>query len=434
MTQKKLILIQFNEINFEIFYKNILNFKNLSKILDFKKIKTYSEDDFKLLEPWIQWVSVYTGKSASDHKIFRLGDTDKKNKQIFELLEENGFSVGSVCPMNASNKLKKPKFFLPDPWTETKADGNLLNKLIHEAISQTVNDNSKQKISIKSFFILTLSFLIFFSFNNLKIYILLFYKSIFLKKKWCKALFLDLFISDFFIKKLKKTKPNFSSVFFNAGAHIQHHYFFNMINEHKKNPSWYIKKNENPLNEMLSVYDKIFGNLLSLKDYEFIFSTGLSQIPAKKSKYYYRLNNHKEFLNKININYEKVLPRMTRDFAIYFKNENDLDNAFNILNSIETEDKIKLFGAIDKRSKSLFVTLTFPNEISLNTKFKSVFCEELNIHREVVFVAIKNGIHNSEGYVFASNDVIVKNTQMHIKDLFTVIKNFFLIDNKISYE
>ena len=49
-----------------------------------------------------------------------------------------------------------------------------------------------------------------------------------------------------------------------------------------------------------------------------IIATGLSQEPFLKTQYYYRLKNHEKFLKKIGLNFEKVYPRMTRDFEIEF--------------------------------------------------------------------------------------------------------------------
>ena len=83
---KKLIFIQFNEINFKLLtkYTEKYNFVNLKKILKLNSINTNSEKKYELLEPWIQWLTIYTGKSADDHKIFRLGDVKfKKYKTYF---------------------------------------------------------------------------------------------------------------------------------------------------------------------------------------------------------------------------------------------------------------------------------------------------------------------------------------------------------------
>ena len=49
-----------------------------------------------------------------------------------------------------------------------------------------------------------------------------------------------------------------------------------------------------------------------------IVATGLSQKLSNNPVFYYRLKNHKDFFNKIGINFEDILPRMSRDFLIKF--------------------------------------------------------------------------------------------------------------------
>ena len=113
--KKKLILIELNEINFDILkkYSNLKNFKFFNKEF-FKNLKTTSSESiYENLEPWIQWVSVHTGLSASEHKIFRLGDISNSNlKQIFEIVEDKGYQVSAICPMNTKNNLKNNKYFI----------------------------------------------------------------------------------------------------------------------------------------------------------------------------------------------------------------------------------------------------------------------------------------------------------------------------------
>ena len=65
------------------------------------------------------------------HKVFRLGDIVKyEGEQIFEKIESAGYHVGCISPMNASNKLKKPAYFIPDPWTNTASDSSFTSKVI----------------------------------------------------------------------------------------------------------------------------------------------------------------------------------------------------------------------------------------------------------------------------------------------------------------
>ena len=153
-------------------------------------------------------------------------------------------------------------------------------------------------------------------------------------------------VLDFFIKSFL---TDFSTLFLNAGAHIQHHYFFNSKanKSQNKNPSWYVSHEEDPILEMLHIYDDILESLLAIKDYQIIVATGLSQSPHHKTTFYYRLKNHELFLKEFGINFEKVYPRMSRDFLITFKNKHDAEQA---------EKKLQSF---EKRKKNLNLILNF---------------------------------------------------------------------------
>ena len=147
---KKINLIELNEINFEIIQqyinKNPGYFQGFEKLLNLRCFKSTSEDVYQHIEPWIQWPSVHTCQTYDQHKIFRLGDiVHYCGEQIFEMIEKKGYSVGCISPMNTINNLKKPAYFIPDPWTNTKSDKSFLSKSIHRAMKQAVNDNSENK-------------------------------------------------------------------------------------------------------------------------------------------------------------------------------------------------------------------------------------------------------------------------------------------------
>ena len=288
---KKLILIQLNEINFDIVSKYLKIFPN--RFPGFKNLfegiytNTQAEEEYSQLEPWIQWASVHTGKSYREHKIFRLGDIVNSNEsQIFELIEEHGYSVGAISPMNAKNQLKNPKYFIPDPWTITKSDNSKWSVLLSQAISQVVNDNSKSKLTFKSAFIMLIGLIRFAKFKHYHIYILCILRSI--GSPWRKALALDLFLHDVHSSLFNKKQPNFSTLFLNAGAHIQHHYFFNSQPIKKevihRNPNWYVKKTQDPFLEMLDIYDLILKDTHNHNNTEVLVATGLSQAPYNKVK------------------------------------------------------------------------------------------------------------------------------------------------------
>ena len=432
-----LLFLELNEINFDIVRKYIesnLNLNNFKKIFSFKNINTVSEENYEEIEPWIQWHSVHTGLSFSEHKIFRLGDgINCKQKGIYKEIEELGYSVGAISPMNLKNNLSNPMFYIPDPWTETISDKSWWSHKIHQILYQAVNDNASSKINFDNIFYLLLALIKFGKIKNYFNYFYLAFTSLF-GKTWRKALFLDLFLSDVALFNIKKYKPSYASLFLNGGAHIQHHYFFNskMINK-PKNPSWYVNSYDDPVLEMLKIYDRILGHILKLK-IPFILATGMSQTINEDKEYYYRLKDHEEFLKLVNIKFKEVRTRMSRDFEVLFNSNNERDIALNLLSSLE-DDKTgeRLFEEIEIRNNSLFVALTFSREIKNNTNFK-INNKKINLFDKVVFVAIKNGKHQSKGFAFFSENIdsFMPKNNSHVKKLYNSIMNYFLESKKTN--
>jgi hypothetical protein len=428
----KLILIELNEINFDLVKSYIekgVNLKSFDYLIENDLQITKSESKYELLEPWIQWPSVHTGLSYDDHHTFRLGDFIKSNKsQFFELVENAGFSVGAISPMNATNKLKDPAYFIPDPWTDTKSDSSFFSTHLSKAISQAVNDNSESKITLKSILVLMMSFI--FLVNPKNYFKLIKYAISAFFKPWRKSIFLDLFIHEIHKKLFLKNNPNFSTVFFNAGAHIQHHYFFNSSEVKQKdlvNPDWYVPKESDPFLDMLKIYDDILADYLAMNT-ELIIATGLSQKPYEELKFYYRLSDHKNFLEMINIRFKKVEPRMTRDFLISFDSAVDAKNSEEILKSIYINDKVRMFNEIDNRGKDIFVVLTYPNEVTNSTHIK-IGDTKILLKEHVNFVAIKNGEHQSKGFVYYSKNLknLKPENNSHVKFINRVVLDYFQI-------
>ena len=71
--KKRTILLGLNELNFDYikFYIDQGVLPNFKKIFEIQPpIETTSENEYKLLEPWVQWVTIHSGKSYKEHKYF----------------------------------------------------------------------------------------------------------------------------------------------------------------------------------------------------------------------------------------------------------------------------------------------------------------------------------------------------------------------------
>lgn len=424
----KLVFVQLNEVNFDVArqYAAKHPLPNFSRLLSgFRPLETYAEQNYAELEPWIQWVSVHTGKAYPEHKVFRLGDiVHTSYPQVFELMEARGLRVGALSPMNARNELTRPAYFVPDPWTQTTPDKSGFSRRFTEMLRQTVNDNSHQRISARS--VLTLAEAVVRSFDGKGTLGLLRLIGASRGKPWIKALVLDKLLHLVHKMYIRKTKPDVSFVFFNAGAHIQHHYFFNseFAADTLRNPSWYVDPAADPVLEMLRVYDVLLGDYVAMADSgtRVIVATGLTQMPYERVKFYYRLKHHEDFLRQLGLSFVKVLPRMTRDFEVVFQDEAAAQQGKRVLAGLRMrKDGVALFDEIDDRGDSLFVTLTYPYEVLAGDEVTGAEGVVLKgFDQQVSFVAIKNGMHSGKGFAYFSPNVSssIPDKPVHVSSLF----------------
>ena len=259
-----MILLALNELNLDYIkgYVNQGRLTHFGKLLGHGVVRTTSEDKYELLEPWIQWTTVQTGKTFAEHKVFRLGDIEYMTDlyQIFEDLENAGLTVGAISPFNAANRLVSSKFFIPDPWTQTKTSGGYLIEKLSRTVSSYVNSNASGKVRPTDVFWLLLGFMVYVRVKRWT----KFFKLVSLRKKpGVKAAILDLLLLEVFVTLQKKHKPDYSHLFFNGGAHVQHHYMFNssQYNGDLRNPEWYCPADWDPVVMMHDLYDTIIGDL-----------------------------------------------------------------------------------------------------------------------------------------------------------------------------
>lgn len=429
MNSQPLIFLQLNEVNFDVVRRYVERhdlpaFKALLR--DFRSFDTFGEQKYIELEPWIQWVSAQTGKTFAEHGVFRLGDVVNSPDslvQIFETLESRGLKVGAISPMNARNRLERPAYFVPDPWTDTPSDDSGFSRRLTAMLRQTVNDNASSRITLKSLAVVAEAALRTLHWRRTPR--LLATIAATRAKPWLKALVLDQLVHQVHLYAWRRTRPDASFVFLNAGAHIQHHYFFNadVGAPATKNPVWYIAPDADPVGDMLQVYDRILADYLALaaQGARLIVATGLTQVPYDRVKYYYRLKEHAQFLTQAGIRFSRVLPRMTRDFEVFFDDAQAAEAGAAALSQMRLERTgLPLFGEIEMRERSIFATLTYPDEIRPDDVALQGSRRLETFGQAVAFVAIKNGMHSTRGFAFVSPNTpaTVPGGPVHVAALF----------------
>lgn len=430
-----MILLALNELNLDYIkgYVSQRKLSNFGKLLKHGVVNTTSEDKYELLEPWIQWATVQTGKNYDEHQVFRLGDiVDRPDlHQIFEDLEKSGLSVGAISPFNADNRLTNSKFFIPDPWTQTKASGGYIIEKLSRTVSRYVNSNASGKVGLIDIIWLLIGVMLYV---RIKRWSKLF-KLVFLRKKpGVKAAILDMILLEVFVTLQKKHKPDYSHLFFNGGAHVQHHYMFNS-SQYKgdfKNPEWYCPSDWDPVLMILETYDTIIGDLLESGE-RIIAVTGLHQAPHEEQTFYWRPVAHKDFLLECGLKVEfNVIPRMSRDFLIEVSDDKHALEIENHLNQFTDSERSKPVFNVDNRGTSLFVEVIYDDDLVEGMSFdgpKGVSMGSLK--SKLAFVAIKNGKHDGIGYVF-SNKPMNLPEKIKLSEVFGLIKRFALRDAGLS--
>ena len=122
MINKKILAIHLNEFNCNYLKYGAKKYKlkHLKKLFSLKKISTFTKDRIqnKNLDPWVQSVSINTGKISNKHTIFKLGQKlDDNLFFIWDILTKKKVDCyvwGSINSRFTNRKYLK--LFFPDPW------------------------------------------------------------------------------------------------------------------------------------------------------------------------------------------------------------------------------------------------------------------------------------------------------------------------------
>jgi hypothetical protein len=399
---RPLILLEFNEVNFDYLTRYMARgcLPTLAKLLRTVGVaETASESEYEKLEPWIQWVTAHSGLSFEQHQVFRLGDIVRQDiEQVWEKLEAAGISVAAVSPINAANRTRRSPFFVPDPWTQTPVSGGWILRQLGLALKQAVGENAQQRMTPATAMRLVLGLAAHFRVSTIGELITHALRRS--EESWRSVLFLDRLLADVFVRQWRRHQPGFAALFLNGAAHIQHHYMFSssVYDGPRRNPDWYVKPGADPLLDIYRLYDRILADVQRLRGSpRIMIATGLHQDPHPVEQYYYRLKDHARFLRKLDLPFNSVEARMSRDFTVYCTSSEDAARCAAGLAALRAADGSALFE-IDNRGRDLFVMLTYPKEIATGFVYSDGRRALGDLADDVVFVALKNGEHNGIGY------------------------------------
>ena len=397
-----------------------LKLKNLNNLLNLKHCETFTEEikEFDGLDPWIQWPSIHYGKPFSEHKIKNLGDNRFNNfEQIWDKISKKGFNNWVIIgAMNARHHNKCPdNVFIPDPWSYGEmAFPSHFENLI--SLPRYVSKNYLDINYIKVFPNLIKTIFFFFKFKYAGIIKKIILKSI-------KAAFtcginihslttlLDYAYTLLFndIKSFKQ--PNFSLIFLNHIAHLQHQFWIDSDEFHPQ------------MKFGLQICDECIGILLKNKNEKIFIVNALRQKQnIKKSFFIYRQKNPNLFLSIIGAKNFDIMQNMTNEGNILFRNNHDKLNAYNLLKEAKLSNGRKLFHVEFKPNNVLFYRLKIKYHIKNNER---ILINEKSFLFYDLFELIcrRTGVHTIKGDIFYKGTNLPKriiNHELHnyIVDLF----------------
>ncbi len=423
---KNLVVFEINECDFNFFLKgstkyNYPNIKNFFK--NRRVINTFTEDKVEgyNLDPWVQWVSVHTGKKSSHHKVFRIGQKlDKKINQIWENFKKKNirFTLWGLFNSNLRDS-KNIDVFFPDPWSFTqKAYPNKFNNFLKLPRYYALN---YPNINIFKFIFYTFLFFkellinksLFYFIKKFKIFLNIYVSSGY--KSFNYYFFLDLISLEIVKNNIIKNKSNILIIALNSFAHYQHNYWDDKKNE--KFYFWY-------LNEIIKKISQIEKNYKSS-----ICLNGFSQKKIK-IRYHFRPKQPKNFLELLNINFKSIKPNMTTGAQVFFKSLKDKNNCINILKNININKKFFFDVQNYKKEKKIFFKFnifSYKRNFNLNKldhKDFGVF------NKKIFFNTVSSDVSTLN--TILDNVNFMKSTSEHVNTGILYLKSFKINKNRIQ--
>jgi|TARA_R100000935_G_scaffold8896_1_gene18509 hypothetical protein len=417
-----LLLVELNEFDPEFLSAKAeeLGLANIKRALSLPRAITTTDDriEHQGLDPWVQWVNVHCGKPLSEHGVRRIGQTKRQDSpQIWSVLGERGYTWGVWGAMNAPRQdAPGCQFFFPDPWAfEEEAYPKSLNKLL--ALPRYMARNYldvDRAVFLREAMVFTAALVSpsmwksTFTFSREMLGQILRGKL----SVHTMSTFLDYLSTLVFVSNREKMKPDFSLIFLNNIAHLQHQF-------------WRRGEKLHPEMELgLRLTDKMLGLLMdSMKPHEaMILLNGLKQRNVEGEGFcIYRQKNPQLFVERLGVT-GTVEQGMTHDAHILCDSVEEADNAERILQECRMSNGEVLFDVERVSDTRVFYQIAFEREISPGLTIVSGN-SSFDVDEILELYARRTGAHVPDADVFSKGIALPE--KMHNHEIFHFIDRHF---------
>jgi hypothetical protein len=418
---KEVIVLELNEVSPVILERLTESGKcpNFRRLRDSHvQVPTYAAENYRNLEPWIQWITVHTGLSQSEHKVFNLSDGQHAScDQLWDQLEDAGIGCGIVSPINSRRGRIRKGFYVPDPWSASDdaypQELERIYRFLRDRIrSHDVTlDAGESKISflwdsvregVRAGTLLRLGVKYLLSRLDRR-------------RRWRLVVDYDRYLLDLALARRAKLKTSYTSVYLNSVAHYQHRYWTRHDAEwwSEKAPGLFkhenplegtdLRSGDDPITHGVISYDEMIGRILdTCPEAELVVLSGLSQVPFEGDEsghglYLYRPYDHNALFTKLGVSFERIVPLISRDLMIYFRHPNHRKEAIDIISGASVEGE-KLFLCTEESDYRLFVKVGYTLPVCPGTLITLPGSAAPLVFKDwLQLITFKTGHHANEG-------------------------------------
>jgi hypothetical protein len=395
-----LTLVELNEFDPDFLRRSAgkLGLRRIPEFLDMPHTHTTTDDEVEHqgLDPWVQWVNVHTGQPSAAHGILRLGQTARQTqRQLWSAIGDRGHSWGVWGAMNAPQQdASGRQFFFPDPWSfEERAYPERLNELLalprYMAKNYLEADRAKvlrealrfaSALVTPSLWSATARFSSAMAAqavrNGLSVHTF--------------ATFLDYLSTMVFVSLRQKSRPDFSLIFLNNIAHLQHQF-------------WSRSDTLHPEMELgIRLTDRMMGLILDSlgPDEAIIVMNGLKQRNVEGEGFHvYRQRNPQQIIERLGLK-GVVEQCMTHDAHILCDSAEDADHAETVLRRCRLSDGHAAFYVERVSPVSVFYQIEFQHAVAPDASLQNGN-QVIPLAELIELYAVRTGAHIPVGDVFA---------------------------------
>lgn len=417
---KDVIVLEFNELTPSVVDRLIA----VGKLPNFAKLRSESivaitdaEEAPPALEPWIQWVTVHTGLSYAEHKVFDLGDGPRlKERRIWDMVSDAGRKAWICGSMNAAVRGNSFNgLVLPDPWaTDIKPQPAGLFDPYLDVVRTYVQEYTTNRPGVSKSKMLR--FMRFMASNGLSSRTVLdtarqllgeFRKPI----HWRRATILDRLQWDIFRKFYRSERPALSTFFLNSTAHFQH-YFWRNFEPHAFSVNSDAETQEKYADAIPYGYEKmdeIIGEARALAGPEtsIVLCTALSQQPMLDheevgGKQIFKMHNQEKFFAFAGVpEGYTYAPVMAEQFHLIFESDAAAHEAVERLHGVKLPDGTPVMMARCEGSR-VFSGCDLIAHPPAGARITSTASNETPTFNAMFYPveAVRSGMHHADGMLW----------------------------------